>query len=105
MRLELISRTDKVIHKAPVLFVHCAWHGAWCWENFLPYFARQGYAAHALSLRGHGTSEGRERIRWHSAANDYVADVTRIVISHGCRTSRSVCNSRCWRAGSRDPRW
>ena len=45
----------------------------------MPYFAQQGYAAYALSLRGHGASEGRDKIRWQSAAHDYVADVAQIV--------------------------
>lgn len=79
MQLEVISRTDNVARATPVLFVHGAWHGAWCWENFLPYFSERGYATHALSLRGHGASEGRSKIRWHSAADGYVADVAQIV--------------------------
>jgi pimeloyl-ACP methyl ester carboxylesterase len=54
-------------------------HGAWCWEeHFLPYFAQHGYAAHALSLRGHVGSEGRERLRWTSLA-DYVCDLGQVV--------------------------
>lgn len=79
MRLEVISRLPTVTPRpTPMLFVHGAWHGAWAWEdNFLPYFAAQGYAAYALSLRGHGNSEGREGLRWHSV-NDYVADVKQI---------------------------
>lgn len=79
MQLEVISQTINETRPAPILFVHGAWHGAWCWENFLPYFAQHGYAAHALSLRGHGASAGRDKIRWHSAAHDYVADVAQIV--------------------------
>ncbi len=79
MQLEVISQTVNETRPAPILFVHGAWHGAWCWENFLPYFARHGYAAHALSLRGHGASEGRDKIRWYSAAYDYVADVDQII--------------------------
>jgi pimeloyl-ACP methyl ester carboxylesterase len=55
--------------------------GAWCWENFLPYFSDCGYEVHALSLRGHGNSEGREGIRWYSGARDYVGDVTQVVNS------------------------
>ena len=78
MKLELISHTDNVKRRTPILFVHGAWHGAWCWENFLPYFSQHGYATHAMSLRGHGTSEGRDHIRWHSAAKGYVADVNQI---------------------------
>jgi len=47
----------------PLLFVHGAYVGAWCWaEHWLPWFAAQGYPAYALSLRGHGHSGGRERL-------------------------------------------
>lgn len=79
MRLETI--TKKPAHGArptPVLFVHGMSHAAWCWaEHFLPYFARHGYVSHALSLRGHGGSEGRERLRW-TALSEYVSDVAQV---------------------------
>lgn len=80
MKLEVITKlpTEKK-HATPLLFVHGAWHGAWCWENFLPYFAEHGFEAHALSLRGHGNSEGQEGLRWHSAVNGYVPDVEQVV--------------------------
>jgi pimeloyl-ACP methyl ester carboxylesterase len=78
MQLEVISNIKNEIRPAPILFVHGAWHAAWCWENFLPYFSQHGYAAHAVSLRGHGASQGRDNIRWHSAARGYVADVAQI---------------------------
>jgi alpha-beta hydrolase superfamily lysophospholipase len=42
--------------------------------HFLDYFAQQGFAAHAVSLRGHGNSEGRATLRRTRIA-DYVADV------------------------------
>lgn len=79
MALELISRVpESPTHPTPLLFVHSAWHGAWCWEEyFLDYFAQQGFAAHALSLRGHGASAGREHLRWSRLA-DYVADVAEV---------------------------
>jgi pimeloyl-ACP methyl ester carboxylesterase len=78
MKIELLSRKpDKPTHATPILFVHGAWHGAWCWEKFfLPYFAGQGWEVHALSLRGHGKSEGR--VRWASGQG-YVADVAQAV--------------------------
>ena len=78
MQLEMIANTKNETRLTPILFVHGAWHAAWCWENFLPYFAQQGYPSYAVSLRGHGASEGRDKIRWHSAAHGYVADVTQI---------------------------
>jgi len=80
MSLEVISAgRDGATRPAPLVLVHGAWHGAWCWEDtFLPYFAAAGYAVYALSLRGHGRSPGRERLRWMSIA-DYVADLTAVV--------------------------
>lgn len=77
MNLEILKE-DAVsdVHPTPILFVHGMWHASWCWaEHFLHYFAKHGYASYALSLRGHGGSKGRERLRWMSLA-DYVSDVT-----------------------------
>ena len=62
----------------PLLFVHGSCHAAWCWdEYFLPFFAERGFDAHALSLRGHGSSGGGERLRWTPVAA-YVDDVERV---------------------------
>lgn len=80
MTLEIISKIPETENRpAPLLFVHGAWHGAWCWEKyFLPYFASHGYTAHALSLRGHGGSPGEEHLRW-TRIGDYVDDVAQVV--------------------------
>jgi pimeloyl-ACP methyl ester carboxylesterase len=79
-QLEVIQRgqaTDQ--HPAPLLFVHGAWHAAWCWdEHFLDYFARHGYAAYALSLRKHGGSSGARRPRG-ARVGQYVQDVAATV--------------------------
>src|SRR4051812_37421372 len=79
MRLEVISREpNSPKFETPLLFVHGTGHGAWCWdENFLPYFAERGFSSHAVSLRGHGASEGRERLKWTSIS-DYVEDVFQV---------------------------
>ncbi|RAV06095.1 alpha/beta hydrolase [Mycolicibacterium sp. GF69] len=61
-------------HPAPLLFVHGAWHAAWCWENFLDFFAQKGYRALAVSLRGHGGSAAPKRLRFCSLRN-YIDDV------------------------------
>src|ERR1044072_1456866 len=76
MKLEVITREPKEKRfETPLLFVHGTGHAAWCWdENFLPYFAEKGFSSHAVSLRGHGTSAGRELLKWASVS-DYVADV------------------------------
>lgn len=77
MHLEAITRSPSTpTHKTPLLFIHGMWHGAWCWDDyFLPFFAEQGYRATALSLRGHGNSEGKIR---GSTIRDYVRDVEQV---------------------------
>lgn len=79
-RLEFISRLPEGEPRPqPLLFVHGAYTGAWCWdEHFLPFFARHGYAAHALSLSGHGDSDGRDVLDTLRIA-DYVDDVERAI--------------------------
>ena len=76
MNLELISKYPaRKEHLAPLLFIHGALHGAWCWDvHFLDFFAQHGYASHAVNLRGHGKSQGREGLRW-TRITDYVEDV------------------------------
>ena len=67
------SKTDP--SKPPVLLVHGAWHGAWCWEgNFLDFFAEHGFDTHAVDLRGHGASAAVKPMRWNRIS-DYVDDV------------------------------
>ncbi len=80
MKLEIISKLPPDgTHPTPLLFIHGSLHGAWCWEvRFLDYFAQHGFAAHAVNLRGHGNSEGREKLRWARIA-DYVDDLANAV--------------------------
>lgn len=80
MQLEVIQRQPaQTPRPTPLLFVHGAWHGAWCWEeHYLRYFADAGYEVYALSLRGHGKSAGSYR---GARIADYVADVAQVVDS------------------------
>ena len=83
MKLEVISHSPETkTHQTPLLFIHGAWHGAWCWQNFLPYFVDHGYEVHAVSFRGHGNSEGREKLRWFSV-QDYIADLEQVISNMG----------------------
>jgi non-heme chloroperoxidase len=79
--LEVLVRSPRTgpARATPLLFVHGAYGGAWCWdENFLPYFAEQGYEAYALSLSGHG--ETRRSAPLDSfCIDDYVQDVAQVV--------------------------
>jgi pimeloyl-ACP methyl ester carboxylesterase len=77
--LEVIDKgPSRGSDKAPLLFVHGAWHGAWCWdEHFLDFFAAKGYRSLAVSLRGHGKSPAPKANRFCSIA-DFVADVASV---------------------------
>ncbi len=77
MTLEILTQSPaQVTRPHAVLFIHGAWHSAAGWQkNAMPYFAKQGYQVYALSLRGHGKSEGK--VQWCSA-KDYVADVRQV---------------------------
>jgi pimeloyl-ACP methyl ester carboxylesterase len=76
--LEVIEKGSvSELHPVPLLFVHGAWHAAWCWdEHFLGFFADKGYRALAVSLRGHGSSPAA-KLRACSIA-DYVEDVSAV---------------------------
>ncbi|HXX86031.1 MAG TPA: alpha/beta fold hydrolase [Casimicrobiaceae bacterium] len=78
-RLEVRSRLPaQSAGKPPLLFIHGGYCDGWCWEPyFLPWFAARGYAAYALSLRGHGASGGRDTL-FVAGLDDYVADVEHV---------------------------
>ncbi len=80
MKLEIISKYPVGEgHPTPLLFVHGMMCTASSWnEHFLDYFALHGFTSHAVNLRGHGNSEGRERLRWTRIA-DFVDDVSNVV--------------------------
>lgn len=76
MKLELLHcrpQSGTVPDHTPILFVHGSYCGAWVWSEFwMPYFADHGFPAYAVSLRGHGASEGDLA---DASLEDYMADV------------------------------
>jgi pimeloyl-ACP methyl ester carboxylesterase len=76
MTIEIITRKAQAPATGPaLLFIHGAYAGAWCWDaHFLPYLAGRGCDTYAVSLRGHGRSDGREHLD-SCSLEDYVADV------------------------------
>jgi pimeloyl-ACP methyl ester carboxylesterase len=64
--------------RPPLLFIHGGYTDGWCWTPyFLPWFASRGWPAHALSLRGHGSSAGAGML-FATGLDDYAADVERV---------------------------
>ena len=61
-----------------MLFVHGLAGAAWIWEEaWLDRAASAGWSAHAVSLRGHGDSSGRQN-RWRIGLADYARDVQQV---------------------------
>jgi pimeloyl-ACP methyl ester carboxylesterase len=79
LKLEVIRRSPAIPSIwPPVLFVHGGFHAAWCWDvHFLPFFAARGFEAVALSLRGHGRSEGHSSLK-SNRLSEYVEDVANV---------------------------
>ena len=80
LALEVISRyPSKGKRRTPLLFIHGAFTAAWTWsEHFLDWYAERGWPAHAVSLRGHGGSEGHEQLgNW--GIDHYVSDVMQVI--------------------------
>lgn len=78
--------------RPPLLFVHGFTVGAWSFaEHWLEYAADRGFPAYAVSLRGHGESNGAHRRR-RITLREYVHDVVQaaaalprqaILVGHG----------------------
>ena len=80
MKLEVLSHLPKTPSPAPpLLFVHGANSGAWIWDvHVLPNMASRGFEAYAVSLRGHGRSDGQDCLAITTLA-DFVADLDQTV--------------------------
>lgn len=78
--LELLYWPDsEASDRTPLVFVHGAYVGAWCWaEHFLEYFGQLGHPAWAVSLRGHGRSAGRDRLH-QFGLDDYADDLAAVL--------------------------
>jgi alpha-beta hydrolase superfamily lysophospholipase len=69
------QRPSTVGDRGPLLLIPGAYHGAWAFENnLLPFFAARGFDTYAMSLRGHGQSDGADRVL-DASFDDYVQDV------------------------------
>lgn len=64
---------------AEFLFIHGAWHGAWCWDDLIPALAAQGHTSHVLDLPGQGEDRTPlSEVTLESYATSVVDRVTRI---------------------------
>lgn len=77
-----------MVPERPILLVHGAWHGAWCWAPLQERLSSLGIRSVAIDLPGHGA---RRRLPWLVRWRDYIEavrdaavefDVPPIVVGH-----------------------
>lgn len=67
--------------KGDIVFVHDAWHGAWCWdEYFTKDFSDRGFRCITFNLPGHGERASKEEMN-KLGFDDYV-DALASVVAH-----------------------
>lgn len=77
--LELREQKANIkLFRTPLLMIHGAAGGAWYFQYYMNYLSAHGFDCYALSLRGHGNSEGIEDIDTFTL-DDYVEDVYQAV--------------------------
>jgi len=76
--IEIFQKQPTSTKEPPLLFIHGACLGAWCWtDNFLDYFGDLGYHTLALNLRGHGGSVSDKPLQ-KLRLDNYVEDVASV---------------------------
>jgi pimeloyl-ACP methyl ester carboxylesterase len=70
----LVAHPRERRYATPLLLLHGAWHGAWCWRDASEDFAARGFEVHAVSLRGHGGSDKPRSLNL-CGLRDYVDDL------------------------------
>ncbi|MDE7267075.1 MAG: lysophospholipase [Lachnospiraceae bacterium] len=76
-KLEMRYYKSETTLKGILVFVHGVSHGAWCWEYFVDFFTKKGYACFAINLRGHGDNDKND-IKG-AGLSDYIIDVIRCI--------------------------
>jgi pimeloyl-ACP methyl ester carboxylesterase len=67
--------------RPPIVLVHGAWHGPWCWDGVADALRSRGRRVHVPALPGHDAPGRTDRI-WHRAG-EYVDAVVELVSDLG----------------------
>ena len=77
----MFVREPSCTPKGDIVFVHDAWHGAWCWdEYFTKDFSDRGFRCITFNLPGHGERTSKEDMN-KLCFDDYV-DALASVVAH-----------------------
>jgi len=68
------------VNSSPIVLVHGAWVGEWCWEPVVGLLEAAGRPVHPVSLTGHGAR--RSESGPHVTLGHHVADVVAVFVEH-----------------------
>lgn len=63
----------------PIVLVHGAFEGAWCFDAFAATLSKRGFKCHAPDLRYHGTAGAADPALAGTGIADYVRDVSDVI--------------------------
>lgn len=77
---EALPENGAAASRPPLMLLHGAGHGAWCWEHWLKVLPGRGWACYALSLRNHPGShpEDGETYRTRLKVSHYASDLRKV---------------------------
>ena len=79
------------MNSSPIVLVHGAWVGEWCWEPVVGLLEAAGRPVHAVSLTGHGAR--RSESGPHVTLDHHVADVVAVFVEHNLDDATLVGHS------------
>lgn len=87
----------------PIILVHGAWHGGWCWDPFRPFLEARGLAAYAPDLPGHGADKTPIRDVTLGAYADRIAEVLDSLDQPAILVGHSLAGATISQAAERRP--
>lgn len=67
-------------HSSPLVLVHGAWHGAWCWAKLLPLLNEKGLRVYTPTQTGLG--EKTSQFSKTNCLNTFIEDIADFLIKH-----------------------
>lgn len=67
-------------HTSPIVLVHGAWHGAWCWKKLLPLLREKGFTVYTPTQTGVG--ERASELSKDISVNTFIQDISDFLTAH-----------------------
>ena len=77
--------------RLPIVLVHGAWHGGWCWERVAPLLRAAGHSVYTPTLTG--LAERAKLLNRETGLTTHIADIVLLLEEHGLRRVTLVGHS------------